>query len=88
MLPPADQKWVSRDVLSDEVAERRARSARWGAYDLSPAERLWQERYHHLQRHGYLLRPRYSPGWNPSWLGTDLMPISCEDSIMSIVGLI
>ncbi|KAI0365102.1 kinase-like protein [Pilatotrama ljubarskyi] len=55
-----------------------------GFYDLVPKERFWQARYRYLLDHGYLLRPRYSPDWRPSWSGTDLDPNSCEDSILLI----
>ena len=45
----------------------------WGTSDRTPAEELdsrevwWRDRYHQLHDHGYLLRPRYSPQWVPSW---------------------
>ncbi|KAI0774908.1 hypothetical protein BD413DRAFT_677962 [Trametes elegans] len=44
------------------------------------------ERQPYLQKHGYQLRPRYVPGWEPSWRGTRMDPTYCEDSIMLIVG--
>jgi hypothetical protein len=30
----------------------------------------WVERQEALERTGYMLRPRYHPGWKPSWTGT------------------
>ncbi|KAI0740795.1 kinase-like protein [Earliella scabrosa] len=85
MFSPVDRKRLPQDAVSSdelEAAARRARATQLGAHDLSPAERFWEERYLHLQRNGYLLRPRYSPSWKPSWLGTALSPLSCEDSII------
>jgi hypothetical protein len=33
---------------------------------LTTAEEWWQDHYELLKQHGYLLRPRYRPGWTPS----------------------
>lgn len=85
MFVPVNQKRLPR--LRDHEVELYAQSTQMGAYDLVTAERYWQDCQPHLQRHGYLLRPRYSPGWKPSWLGTNLDPTFCEDSITSIVGV-
>lgn len=35
--------------------------------ELDPREVWWRDRYEQLKNHGYLLRPRYSPQWVPSW---------------------
>ena len=35
--------------------------------ELDPREIWWRERYQRLKTRGYLLRPRYSPEWVPSW---------------------
>ena len=75
-------------VLTDtDTLARSERTTQLGAYDLIPSERFWRERYTHLQECGYILRPRYKPGWKPSWIGTNLDPTFCEDSIMSVVSL-
>ncbi|KAI9069043.1 hypothetical protein FKP32DRAFT_1617742 [Trametes sanguinea] len=68
--------------LSEELIPRYAKLTEEGIYDLAPQEVFWQERYRYLEEHGYLLRPRYKPGWKPSWTGTNLNPTFCEDSIM------
>ncbi|KAI0334926.1 hypothetical protein GY45DRAFT_1294684 [Cubamyces sp. BRFM 1775] len=34
---------------------------------LGSAEISWRERQVFLAEHGYMLRPRYRPGWTPSW---------------------
>jgi 2-phospho-L-lactate transferase/gluconeogenesis factor (CofD/UPF0052 family) len=39
--------------------------------DLDEVERWWSERQEALERAGYMLRPRFRPGWQPSWAGTD-----------------
>ncbi|KAI0634040.1 kinase-like protein [Trametes polyzona] len=69
-------------ILDPENVERYAESTRSGRYALSASETFWKERYKYLLDHGYLLRPRYSPDWEPSWLGTNLDPYYCEDSVM------
>ncbi|EMD33664.1 hypothetical protein CERSUDRAFT_56685 [Gelatoporia subvermispora B] len=52
--------------------------ARFGR--LSSAEFYWRDRQRWLEAKGYLLRPRYRPGWKPSWEGTDKVWYDCEDS--------
>lgn len=56
-----------------------------GAFDLREHEEWWRDRYEFLQSKGYILRPRYKPGWIPSWQGTDLIPVLCEDSMSTSV---
>ncbi|KAG8913702.1 hypothetical protein FRC01_004417 [Tulasnella sp. 417] len=34
---------------------------------LSDGEQVWAARYKQLKAYGYLLRPRYRPGWVPAW---------------------
>jgi hypothetical protein len=34
--------------------------------ELRTAEKWWRDHYELLEQHGYLLRPRYRPGWTPS----------------------
>ncbi len=65
---------------ADEVEEFRIRTAA-GRYDLHPVEIWWRDRTELWADHGYELRPRLRPGWVPSWLGTDLNPLFCEDSL-------
>ncbi|KAI8968718.1 kinase-like domain-containing protein [Trametes punicea] len=68
--------------LTDDVLQRYNKLTEEGLYNLAGQEFFWQARYQYLLDHGYLLRPRYSPEWRPSWLGTKLDPTYCEDSIM------
>jgi len=64
----------------EEIEEFRKRTAA-GRYNLLPAEIWWRERSELLEEHGYQLRPRLRPGWEPSWLGTERNPMYCEDSL-------
>ncbi|KZT52438.1 hypothetical protein CALCODRAFT_475940 [Calocera cornea HHB12733] len=52
-----------------------------GPYALSNAEGNWSRVQETLESMGYMLRPRYRPGWIGSWIGTKRRPESCEDSI-------
>ncbi|KAG8920047.1 hypothetical protein FRC01_000951 [Tulasnella sp. 417] len=61
-----------------------------GPERLAEFELPWLARYEFLKERGYLLRPRYRPGWVPSWI-TDpsLRPIFCEDwFFLAHVGLL
>ncbi|EIW54128.1 kinase-like protein [Trametes versicolor FP-101664 SS1] len=69
-------------VLEPENVEYYATSTRLGRYGLLPSEIFWNERYRYLEESGYVLRPRYAPNWKPSWSGTNLDPMYCEDAIM------
>lgn len=46
---------------------------------LSGGERFWRDHLSWLKSCGYTLRPRYSPDWKPSWLGTNKKFYECED---------
>lgn len=54
-------------------------------WDYTPPEKLdlrevwWRDHYDQLNNHGYLLRPRYSPQWTPSWKTTGEGWKDCED---------
>ncbi|KAI0828026.1 kinase-like domain-containing protein [Trametes gibbosa] len=71
-------------IVKDQFALRYANLTRSGVFNLTPRELFWQERHDHLKEHGYLLRPRYVPGWEPSWTETGRSPLLSEDSIMLI----
>ncbi|KAG8683192.1 hypothetical protein FRC08_014475 [Ceratobasidium sp. 394] len=50
---------------------------------LSEAERKWVHYQPYLYKKGYQLRPRYRPGWVPSWQlanARNVSPMLCEDS--------
>lgn len=88
MSSTATQKQLPRyAILHDEtMIQRYAQSTRSGVYDLGRAETFWRERQPTFDKRGYILRKRYSPDWKPSWIGTNLNPLFCEDSIALRVG--
>lgn len=48
---------------------------------LEGSEIFWRENYQLLHDRGYQLRPRYSPDWVPSWMGTNKYFRNFEDGI-------
>ncbi|KAL5513751.1 hypothetical protein ACEPAH_4151 [Sanghuangporus vaninii] len=46
---------------------------------LNKFECWWRDRCELFVQHGYELRPRFRPGWKPSWEGTKKPPFCCED---------
>ena len=50
-----------------------------GPGGLDEFERWWVDRQEALERAGYMLRPRYRPGWQPSWTGTGKPYYDFED---------
>ncbi|KDQ64115.1 hypothetical protein JAAARDRAFT_27739 [Jaapia argillacea MUCL 33604] len=62
-----------------------ARAEKEGAWVLDPIEEEWRDRQPFLASRGYMLRPRYRPGWIPSWHGTNIHPSYCEDSIEQLL---
>ncbi|KAG8954541.1 hypothetical protein FRC03_011438 [Tulasnella sp. 419] len=54
---------------------------------LTESEQKWVQRYQFLEENGYRLRPRYRPGWKPSWVSEDGVQdedafFAAEDSII------
>ncbi|KAI0358587.1 hypothetical protein OH77DRAFT_1474343 [Trametes cingulata] len=49
-------------------------------FHLLPGEHYWRDHYEWLRDAGYALRPRYKPGWTPSWEVTRKSPLLSEDS--------
>ena len=52
---------------------------------LTEPELWWSQHYHWLKDCGYLLRPRYSPDWTPSWKNTKKSWVLCEDGCVAPV---
>lgn len=50
--------------------------------DIGLHEIWWAERQEALERTGYMLQPRYCPGWKPSWAGTGKLCFDFEDGLM------
>ncbi|KAL6300710.1 kinase-like domain-containing protein [Sparassis latifolia] len=73
---------------SPEQAQHHAKRTREGLYALHEGEIFWRDRQPYLDEHGYALRPRYHPEWSPSWQGTNIDPMFCEDSISLIVHVV
>jgi len=48
---------------------------------LKEGEYYWRDRQKWLEERGYMLRPRYRPGWKPSWEGTKKWYSDCEDGL-------
>ena len=46
---------------------------------LSRIEKQWTNRQKALEEAGYMLRPRYHPEWQPSWINTDKFFLDVED---------
>ncbi|KZV99365.1 hypothetical protein EXIGLDRAFT_640546 [Exidia glandulosa HHB12029] len=69
--PAMVSKWV-----------KQAEEGRWA---LHHEERFWRDLHPFLVERGYTLRPRLTPGWKPSWTGTDINPVFCEDHWMSVL---
>ncbi|KII93044.1 hypothetical protein PLICRDRAFT_170840 [Plicaturopsis crispa FD-325 SS-3] len=67
--------------VSSEKAARYTEDTRKGRYELRDTEKVWRDLHPTLRRRGFRLRPRYEVDWTPSWLGTDVNPLWCEDSI-------
>jgi hypothetical protein len=47
--------------------------------------RYWRNNYEWLRDRGYQLRPRYSPDWIPSWIGTTKPHWNFEDGVNLVV---
>ena len=52
------------------------------------SEMWWRDRYRDLEAHGYRLRNRYHPNWEPSWKRTGKDFFDAEDGQPTIVSII
>ena len=55
--------------------------------EINGPEIWWAERQEALERAGYMLRPRYRPGWKPSWVGTGKHFLDFEDGRIQAVSV-
>ncbi len=56
--------------------------------ELAPPELAWRDRQTYLESRGYLLRPRYRPGWIPSWRSDpSIKPFFAEDFVRAPVSV-
>ncbi|KAF9544086.1 hypothetical protein CPC08DRAFT_716571 [Agrocybe pediades] len=60
----------------DEIHERRPAD---NLQSLMRAEYIWRDHYDWLLENGYQLRPRYAPGWVPSWKASGKSRLRSED---------
>lgn len=85
-VPRACRRFFTSPTMTDDkaaalarMAARRAESGRTGA-QLQEREKVWRDKQPFLASQGYSLRPRYHPGWRPSWeLHHDAEPSDFED---------
>lgn len=66
---------VDLDVTPDQQAHR-------DRLTLLSEEVYWRDHYTWLVEQGYMLRPRYKPGWIPSWKDTGRRWTRFEDGII------
>ncbi|KAI0073864.1 hypothetical protein K474DRAFT_1686011 [Panus rudis PR-1116 ss-1] len=52
----------------------------YGPVELLASEIFWRDHQEWLSQKGYMLRPRYRPGWTPSWKGKDKYYRRYEDA--------
>jgi len=64
-------------------SEGPTRTRRTGT--LVKSEEWWRDHYHDIEMHGYKLRPRYHPLWDPSWIKLEKDFYSVEDGQATIV---
>ncbi|KAI0296110.1 kinase-like domain-containing protein [Multifurca ochricompacta] len=57
---------MSSDTTGNDNTYSEPRNRQPGT--LVMTERWWGDRYDEIENHGYRLRPRYHPQWQPSWL--------------------
>ncbi|KIK80845.1 hypothetical protein PAXRUDRAFT_157549 [Paxillus rubicundulus Ve08.2h10] len=70
----ADRRIAQKEVLAFGTNTRLAPE------ELDDREVWWRTHYEELKTREYLLRPRYSPDWVPSWRASKKDWVACEDS--------
>ena len=61
---------------------------RWDYSILNEDEIFWRDHQKWLEQHGYMLRPRFHPGWVPKWEGTKVNVLEFEDAMPNKVSSI
>ncbi|TRM59178.1 hypothetical protein BD626DRAFT_539448 [Schizophyllum amplum] len=67
--------WKLRSRVSKEVQQSRRRLVS----TIRPLEQWWVDRQSWLENRGYMLRPRFRPGWKPSWHDPGVEFLDAED---------
>ncbi|EEB90034.1 hypothetical protein MPER_11813, partial [Moniliophthora perniciosa FA553] len=52
---------------------------------LDEGEVFWRDHQPWLEKHGYMLRPRYHFEWTPSWINSKRPRLECEDGQTSLL---
>ncbi|KAJ3551171.1 hypothetical protein NM688_g4863 [Phlebia brevispora] len=63
------------------TARKRSEALRQKYATLGEHEIWWRDHQQWLGEMGYMLRPRYRPGWKPSWEGKKIDASDCEDAV-------
>lgn len=71
----------STRARTPQLAALWKRAADKGLYHITQFERFWVDLQPYFASKGYRLRPRYTPGWEPVWVGTDINPHLFEESV-------
>ncbi|KIJ07482.1 hypothetical protein PAXINDRAFT_173469 [Paxillus involutus ATCC 200175] len=69
----ADRRIAQKEVLAFGT------NTHFSPEELDDREVWWRSHYEELKARGYLLRPRYSPDWVPSWKTSKKDWVECED---------
>ena len=67
---------MSQDLLGVANSQERPNLQ---AGELNRLEKQWANRQTALEEAGYMLRQRYRPGWQPTWIGTGKFCMDVED---------
>ncbi|EMD33657.1 hypothetical protein CERSUDRAFT_159893 [Gelatoporia subvermispora B] len=73
----ASEERGESEAPGDQRPPRRKKRA---PDELGGPEIYWRDRQTWLQEKGYILRPRYTSDWQPSWKGTKKDWFDCEDA--------
>jgi hypothetical protein len=71
--------------MDKDFGEPRAHREVGGLFS---SETWWRDCYRGIEEHGYKLRPRYHPDWQPSWKTSGRDFFVTEDGQASLVGII
>ncbi|KAF7357870.1 Protein kinase domain-containing protein [Mycena venus] len=66
-----------------EIYEHMLKEGRCSSFEF-----FWRDHYSGLKDAGYLLCPRYSPGWSAPWKNTTKFPLDFEDNVVPMSSLV
>ena len=76
----AEHKSAHSKAIEDSYAKIADKASK-----LSAKEAVWRDRQLFLEQRGYMLRPRFRPGWVPSWKGNTRLVYTADDGIILLV---